>query len=258
MDTHSTHLNLVVGVTVRRGDPGWVQKSTGNYLNVLAEFGVSSVILAPDAPVNLPDGATYHPDPSGRLPDGVLEHLDGVIFSGGGDVHPQYFGEPLNGAEPESIDLKRDELELTLGRAALVHDLPILAICRGCQVLNVAAGGRMIQHLDDHRSPPGQTHFHEVIFAQNSRMRQIVGQERLVTNTFHHQGMDSASLAPIFAPAGFAAPDPWLVEAYESLHHRWVVGVQWHPERLFELDESHRRIWTGFVAACRQKQAANA
>lgn len=256
MNTNSPHGNLVIGVTVRRGDHGWVQKSTRNYLNVVAEYGATAVILAPDTPATLPNGAAYHPDATGRLPDAVLNHLDGVIFSGGGDVHPQYFGESLNGAEPESIDLKRDELELNLGRAALAQDLPILAICRGCQVLNVAAGGKMIQHLDGHRSSPDQTCFHDVAFTPGSRLRQVIGQERLVTNTFHHQGMDTATLAPIFVPAGFAAPDPWLVEAYESLHHQWVVGIQWHPERLFELAAGHRQIWTSFLRACQERRTA--
>jgi putative glutamine amidotransferase len=184
----------------------------------------------------------------------VLDHLDGLVFSGGGDVHPQYFGESLNGAEPEAIDLKRDELELNLGRAALAQDLPILAICRGCQVLNVAAGGKMIQHLDGHRSAPDQTRFHDVNLTPHSRLRQMTGQERLLANTYHHQGLDAATLAPLFVATGFAAPDPWLVEAYESRRHRWVVGLQWHPERLFELDESHRRIWINFVGACQERR----
>jgi putative glutamine amidotransferase len=66
--------------------------------------------------------------------------------------------------------------------------------------------------------------------------------------------MDAATLAPLFVPAGFATPDPWLVEAYESPQHQWVVGVQWHPERLFELEAGHRRIWTNFVLACQRRQ----
>src|SRR5207302_611127 len=151
--------------------------------------------------------------------------------------------QPLNGAELESIDPKRDELELHLGRQALVMDLPIFGICRGCQVLNVAAGGSMVQHLDNHRSPQDGTAYHAVALAPASRLRAVIGQDALAVNTFHHQGMDHASLAPIFAPVGVAQPDPWLVEAYESPGHRWVVGVQWHPERIFELEEGHRRLW---------------
>lgn len=246
--------NLVIGITVRRGDAEWVQKSTRNYLNILAEYGVTSIILAPDTPAVLPDGSRYHPDAAGRLPAAVLDQLHGIVFSGGGDVHPQYFGESLNGAEPESIDLLRDELEIHLGQHALRQDLPIFGICRGCQVLNVAAGGKMVQHLDGHRPHlDGSTRYHAVELVPGSRVQQMVGQPTLVTNSFHHQGMDAATLAPLFAPVGVAADDRWLVEAYESASHRWVVGVQWHPERVFELEDGHRRLWESFLAACRER-----
>jgi putative glutamine amidotransferase len=77
--------------------------------------------------------------------------------------------------------------------------------------------------------------------------------DRLSVNTFHHQGMDLASMAPLFTPVALAQPDQWLVEAYESRQHRWVIGVQWHPERAFELDPGHRRLWESFVAVCRQR-----
>jgi putative glutamine amidotransferase len=243
----------IIGVTTRRGDPQWVKKNTQNYLNLLAYHGATAVILAPDTPAHLPNGHHFTPSAEGRLPDELLAHLDGVIFSGGGDVHPKHFGQPLNGAEPESIDLLRDELELHLGRAALAQDLPIWGICRGCQVLNVAAGGGMVQHLEGHRPfPDGRTRYHVVELRAGSRVLQMVGQTMLTTNSFHHQGMDQASLAPIFTASGVAATDRWLVEAYESPAHRWVVGVQWHPERIFELEEGHRRLWEGFLKACRR------
>jgi putative glutamine amidotransferase len=170
-------------------------------------------------------------------------------------VHPRYFGQPLAGAETETIDLKRDELEIELAQAALAADLPLFGICRGCQVLNVAAGGSMIQHLDGHRSPSGgPTSFHEVAIQPGGRLSAIVGAATLPVNTFHHQGMDVPALAPFFAPVAYAQPDAWLVEAYESPRHRWVVGVQWHPERSFELDDGHRRIWESFFAACAQSR----
>lgn len=240
---------LTIGITVRHGAPEWVQRNTKNYLNILAEYGVRSVILAPDVPVAFTDDTHFYPDAAGRLPVEVLDRLDGLIFSGGGDVDPKYFGEPLNGADPASIDLKRDELELHLGQAALAQDLPIFGICRGCQVLNVAAGGKMVQHFDHHRSTPEATRYHDVVFIDQSRLRQIVGQNVLRVNTFHHQGLDHATLAPLFTPAAVAQPDNWLIEAYESPSHRWVVGVQWHPERSFELETGHRRLWESFLSA---------
>jgi putative glutamine amidotransferase len=241
---------LMIGVTTRHGNNEWVSKNTHNYLNTLKNFGVTAVILAPDTPAHLQNGLSYHPDPQGRLNAGILDHLDGLILSGGGDVDPKYFGAELQGAEEESIDHNRDELEIALAQAALAIDMPIFGICRGCQVLNVAAGGAMIQHLDGHRSPKDSTAYHDVIVTPQTRFHQIVGEEAFAVNTFHHQGMDRASIAPIFTPSAIASPDHWLVEAYESPTHDWVLGVQWHPERTFELSDPHLRLWQSFLAAC--------
>jgi len=247
----STQLpNLIVGVTSRYGSSEWTSKNTHNYLNTLKNFGVTPVLLTPDTPAQLPSGAIYPPDALGRLDVEILDHLHGLILSGGGDVDPKYFGSELQGAEEESIDHARDELELTLARAALETDIPLFGICRGCQILNVAAGGSMIQHFDGHRSPKDSTAFHDVVVSPQTRFQQIVGEEAFAVNTFHHQGMDRASIAPIFTPSAVASPDKWLVEAYESQTHNWVVGVQWHPERTFELGDPHLRLWQSFLAAC--------
>ena len=242
---------LWIGITTRRGDAEWVQKNTRNYVAVVRDAGAEPIILSPDTPAALPDGRIFTPDAQGRVGAEVLGALDGLILSGGGDVHPRYFGQPLAGAEESTIDEKRDELEIQLAQAALAMDMPIFGICRGCQVLNVAAGGSMVQHLDGHRSPlEGPTNFHTVELAPESKLGAIVGQATLPVNTFHHQGLDEAALAPIFTPAAMSETDGWLVEAYESEEHHWVVGVQWHPERHFELEHGHRRIWESFLAAC--------
>lgn len=242
---------LWIGITSRHGHPEWLQQNARNYLAMVASYQAMPVVLTPDQVAILPDGQRYAPTPAGRLPDAVLDALDGLILSGGGDVAPHHFNQPLAGAEEESIDLRRDELEIGLGQAALARNLPTFGICRGCQVLNVAAGGSMIQHLDGHRSPAeGATRFHDVRVATTSRLHEIVKMDAFEVNTFHHQGMDQASLAPGFQAAALADPDHWLVEAYESVQHAWVIGVQWHPERIFELGEAHRRLWNSFIAAC--------
>ncbi len=246
---------LWIGVTSRRGDPEWLQQNARNYIAMVGSYRAIPVILTPDSPALLPDGRRYEPSAQGRLPEEMLDHLDGLILSGGGDVAPHYFNQPLAGAEETTIDVKRDELEIGLSLAALERNMPIFGICRGCQVLNVAAGGSMIQHLDGHRSPQeGPTRFHPVQVFRGSRLHAIVDADRFEVNTFHHQGMDRSSLAPIFRPAAVADPDEWLVEAYESVEHRWVVGVQWHPERIFELGEAHRRLWESFIAACGERR----
>ena len=241
----------IVGITTRHGNVEWVQENTIDYINVLNGYGLTTVLLSPDTPVTLPEGSTFEPDEQGRLPFELLERLDGLVLAGGGDVDPAYFGAMLDGANEAGIDLKRDELELRLARQAMELDLPTFGICRGCQVLNVAAGGGMVQHFERHRSPDESPAYHDVLLAEDSRIRAMVGAPRLSVNTYHHQGMDLASMAPTFTVVGMcAAPDDWLVEAFESDNHRWLVGVQWHPERLHELGEEHRRLWDGFVAAC--------
>ena len=169
--------NLIVGVTSRSGKSEWTSKNTHNYLNTLNNFGVIPVILAPDTTALLPDGTEYRPDALGRINSEVLHQLHGLILSGGGDVDRKYFGAELQGAEPDSIDHARDELELNLARAALEIDMPLFGICRGCQVLNVAAGGGMIQHFEGHRSPKDGTAYHDVIVTPQSRFRQIVGED---------------------------------------------------------------------------------
>jgi putative glutamine amidotransferase len=240
----------IIGVTTRHGDAAWLQKNTRHYLAVLEQMGATAVVLSPDAPAVLADGASYLPDAEGRLPAEIIGQLDGLLLAGGGDVHPRYFNQDLNGAEVESIDLKRDELELTLARHALAVDLPLFGICRGCQVLNVAAGGGMLQDLPGHRSPQDQVRLHGVVIDLGTRLKRIVGEDAIEVNTYHHQGIDLSTLAPELIPSGAAQPDAWLLEALESPRHRWVVGVQWHPERLFELPPAHQRLWESFLAAC--------
>lgn len=243
--------SLRIGLTTKHGHAEWVEKNTRNYLSMLKELGATPVLLAPDTPTRIPDGPTFHPDALGRLPDGVLDHLDGLILSGGGDVHPRYFGAELAGADPNSISEARDELELHLSRRALAQDLPIFGICRGCQVLNVAAGGGMVQDFPNHRSDTQNPVLHDVSLLPGSRLAETVGSPVLAVNTYHHQGVDAATLAPGMRAAALGTgPDDWLVEAFESPAHRWVVGVQWHPERIFELPEAHRRLWESFIAAC--------
>jgi len=246
---------LLIGLTAKHGSREWVEKNTRNYLAMLREMGATPVLISPDEPAVLPDGTSYTPDALGRLPDEVLSHLDGLILSGGGDVHPRYFGAELDGADPDSISEQRDELELHLSRQALAQDLPIFGICRGCQVLNVAAGGGMVQDFPGHRSSTTEPVLHDVVLAPESRLVEIVGSPSLAVNTYHHQGVDAATLAPGMRIAAQATgSDEWLVEAYESTTHRWVVGVQWHPERIFDfaLPDGHRRLWESFLAACQE------
>ena len=247
--------SLWIGITSKSGDPEWVEKRSTNYVAALARRSVVGIILSPDAPAVLPDGTTYTPDQAGRLGNEILAQLDGLVLSGGGDVDPALFGAPMNGANPKAIHAGRDELELALTRAALARDMPTFGICRGCQVMNVAGGGGMVQHFEGHRSSKEQVTLHDVRLQRGTLIHTIVGADNIPVNTYHHQGVDLETLADGFVASGMADPDSWLVEALESPHHRWALGVQWHPERLHELAQPHHQLWDSFVSACHDYRA---
>jgi putative glutamine amidotransferase len=165
--------------------------------------------------------------------DGVaetLDALDGVIFSGGEDLDPdQYGAEP----HPETIGVspERDRAELALLRAALERDMPVLAVCRGSQVLNVALGGDLVQHLPEivgdekHKHTPGVFADHEVGVAAGSRLGRLLG-ERAPVKSHHHQGY--GRLGEGLDPVAWA--DDGTIEALEDPARRFAIGVLWHPE----------------------------
>ena len=178
--------------------------------------------------------------------DGVeetLDSVDGLIFSGGSDLDPGLYGQD---AHPETKDVvrARDDAELALLRRALERDLPVLAICRGSQVFNVALGGDLVQHLPDavHKHTPGVFADHEVELDADSRVGALLG-ERAPVKSHHHQGIGRLGEGL----RATARADDGTVEALEASDRRFAVGVLWHPEagedmRLFaELVEQARR-----------------
>ena len=174
--------------------------------------------------------------------DGIEETLDafdGVIFSGGSDLDPEMYGQE---AHPETYGIveQRDRAELALLEAALARDMPVLAICRGSQVLNVALGGDLVQHLPDvvgdqkHKHTPGEYADHEVEVHPDTRLSSLLG-ERAPVKSHHHQGF--GRLGEGLQEA--ARADDGTVEALEDPSRRFTIGVLWHPEagddlRLFE------------------------
>jgi putative glutamine amidotransferase len=174
--------------------------------------------------------------------DGIEETLDafdGVIFSGGSDLDPETYGQE---AHPETYGIveQRDRSELALLEAALARDMPVLAICRGSQVLNVALGGDLVQHLPDvvgdekHKHTPGEYADHEVDVHPETRLGSLLG-ERAPVKSHHHQGFGRIGEGLQEA----ARADDGTVEALEDPSRRFTIGVLWHPEagedlRLFE------------------------
>lgn len=181
-------------------------------------------------------------------PEDIVERLDGLLLTGGGDVDPRRYGATPS-PQCGGIDEERDAREISLVRQAMGAGLPILAVCRGCQVLNVALGGTLTQHLPevtdlDHLVPERRSAtVHDVEVEQGTQLARIVGSATFAVNSVHHQAVDHA--APELAAVGRA--DDGVVEAIEhpSLP---VLGVQWHPENLLR-HRKHHALFDWFISA---------
>jgi putative glutamine amidotransferase len=177
--------------------------------------------------------------PSEDAVEETLDALDGLLFSGGSDVDPEVYGASPH-PETNGIRRQRDAGELALLTAALARDMPVLAVCRGSQVLNVALGGDLVQHLPDvvgddkHKQTPGVFAEHDVEVSRDSGLGSLIG-DRAPVKSHHHQGFGrlGAGLRAV------AQAEDGTVEALEDPARRFAVGVLWHPEagedaRLFE------------------------
>ena len=244
----STTLRPVVGIPAavldRPSAPGAAYyQFNGNYPAALAASGALPVII----PLGLPEDA---------LAD-LFARLDGLCLAGGVDVDPAHFGEARHPALGH-VDAPRDATELTLARWALAADLPIFGICRGIQLLNVAAGGSLYQDLPaqmpaaqrhnfDLADSPWERPVHAVRVAEDSRLAALVGADEIMTNSFHHQAIKEVAAG--FTASAWAADG--VVEGIEAPGHRFVIGVQWHPEGMFASDPLARELFAAFVKACR-------
>jgi putative glutamine amidotransferase len=161
-----------------------------------------------------------------------LGGCDGLLLTGGVDVDPALYGETPHPMTQQPVP-GRDGLELTLLREALHRDLPVVAICRGVQLLNVCLGGSLLQHIDRPGhvvDDGGLSSWHYVTVERGTRLHGMLGAERVVVNSRHHQAVTPERLAPGLHIT--AMSDDGLVEGVEGESNRWLVGVQWHPERL--------------------------
>jgi len=168
--------------------------------------------------------------PPGADPEETLVVVDGLIFSGGSDLDPELYGEAAH-PETDGVIRERDDFELGLMQAALARDVPILAICRGSQVLNVALGGGIEQHVPDrvgsdvHKETPGVFAEHDVDVLPGTRLGSLLG-DRHDVKSHHHQGFGELGGG---LRESARAPDG-TVEALEDPSRRFTLGVLWHPE----------------------------
>ncbi len=223
----------LIGITTYREQAQW---GTWHVPAVLLPAAYADAVAAAGGePVLLPTGA---------VSADVVGRLDGLVVAGGADVDPARYGQPA-GPHTTVIRPERDETELLALQAALDGDLPLLAICRGMQLLNVALGGDLVQHLPDLEHTgihdPGAGLFE----ARDVRTEPGTGVHRLLGPTarvacHHHQALQR--IAPGLAPSAWA--EDGVVEAVEMADHRFCVAVQWHPEETGDL-----RLFEALVAA---------
>jgi putative glutamine amidotransferase len=184
--------------------------------------------------------------------DELLERFDGLLLLGGGDLDPSSYDQERHhkvyGVVPE-----RDAFEITLARAAVEREMPVLAICRGHQVLNVARRGTLLQHLtsDSHGTPgvPGGARMHPVRIEPRTRLAVATGVERADVCSHHHQAVDQ--LGEGLRAVAWA--DDGTVEGIELEGDAWVVGAQWHPEDTAATDPAQQRLFDTFVDQARHR-----
>jgi putative glutamine amidotransferase len=231
----------LIGITVADGDARGRHALRVDYVRSVEQAGGVPVALVPLAEETVPL---------------VLSRLDGLVLSGGGDLDPAHYGAAPH-ATLGSVSPRRDTFELALAREALLRDLPLLAICRGQQLLNVARGGTLLRDIPselrgatehDSRGPRSRC-LHEVQLLPDTRLRAILGRDTLAVNSFHHQAVDRLGDGMVIAAR---CPADGVVEAVEMPSYRFVVGVQWHPESFWQRPHCFHSLFEAHVEACRQ------
>ena len=210
-----------------------------HYSHAVQQAGGLALLLPPD-------------DAAEAAPERWLDRIDALILSGGSDIDPAFYGQPPH-PKTKGIRPERDRFEIALARAALERKLPLLGICRGMELLNVALGGDLIQHLDDvvgagnHPHQPGAFVGHEVRLEPGSLAARAVGAETTRVSSSHHQG--PGELGEGLKATGWFVGEP-IVEAIEldQAEHPFALGVLWHPEV-----EERSRVVGALVEAAKVK-----
>lgn len=231
----------LIGVTLDAEKPGGYSKFPWY---ALRQNYCEAVIAAGGLPIALPHEPENAP--------AYLDSIDGLVVTGGAfDVDPSLYGDADRHDTVVTKD-RRTAFEMAMTRGALARDMPVLGICGGQQLLHVALGGRLIQHIPDsiqdalaHEQPnPRNEPGHDVAVAKGTKLHAIVGTETMAVNSAHHQ---AARDEPSGVVVNARSPDG-VIEGIEAPAYRFCLGVQWHPE--FHISDGDRRIFRAFIAAC--------
>lgn len=224
----------IIGIASSKNAQGKIEMSQ-HYLNAVWEAGALGVFLA------------YTQDENKLFEYAQL--FDGFLFAGGVDVDPVLYGEQI-AFDSVEIDAERDSFELALYRHVIATGKPVLGICRGLQLINVAEGGSLYQHIEGHRQDvPGTQTEQKTLVYKGSMLMELIEKDQIMTNTFHHQNVKA--LAPTLLPDAESA-DGYIEAAHKS-GHRFCLGVQWHPEIYRQSDPAMQKLFAAFVNACRSE-----
>jgi putative glutamine amidotransferase len=243
-DRPAPRIVLTVAVAAAQAEPEIQLRKIELYADSVARHGARPVVLDATA--------------TGTERAAAFASMDGLLLTGGADMDPVRYGQPVAGST--DIERDRDELETEAWAAAEARDLPVLGICRGFQVINILRGGTLLQHVDGHAGPAyghGTALQHPLRLVPGTRLARILSPTNvrggvLPVNSFHHQAVRGSDLAPgLVASAWATSPEGDLVEGFEATGERFVVGVQCHPERTDSTPGAFERLFGFFVDSCR-------
>ena len=211
-------------------------KNARRYIEVMESAGADVRVLIPD-------------DHSRATTEELMRDVGGLLLCGGPDVDPALYGEEPDPNAGLELNRALDDLELRILQYALDRDMPVLAICRGMQLLNVSFGGKLIQDVPNHRSQKIDGKWvpasHNIYIAPGAKTSPVIGMAGFFkVNSLHHQGLKEAQRAPRLMTTAYEVEDG-LIEGLESPEHSWVIGLQCHPERQDEVPKMFNNLFLG-------------
>ncbi len=236
-------MNPIIGITT-----SYKKLAMRGFQHIISRKYTKAIIDAGGIPLLIPSNLLAN---SASV---MISNVNGLLLSGGGDVNPILYGQKP-GEKLDGVSDERDTLEFALFKASMETKKPILGICRGCQLINVALGGSLYQDISaeypqsiehDQHKLPRDTLYHTVRIAPDSKLSSIVKAGEIQVNTLHHQGINVP--AKHLSAVGNCLEDG-LYEAVEVSTHPFLLGVQWHPEEL-TMYPQHKSIFAEFVKAC--------